>query len=85
MIITDCHTLSSKFSVVKMTLAFSNNEETRKKIVDTSQKIQEVCEGYKRTKSVAVKRSTITTQVLLLLLTDNDDLRSRLDKEAAER
>ena len=32
-----------------MTLAFSNNEETRKKIVDTSQKIQEVFEGYKRT------------------------------------
>jgi len=47
-----------------MTLAFSNNEETRKKIVDTSAKIQEV---------------------LLLLLTDNDDLRNRLDKEAAER
>ena len=27
-----------------MTLAFSNNEETRKKIVDTSAKIQEVLE-----------------------------------------
>jgi len=47
-----------------MTLAFSNNEETRKKIVDTSAKIQEV---------------------LLLLLTDNDDLRASLNKEAAER
>jgi len=41
-----------------------NNEETKKKIVDTSQKIQEV---------------------LLLLLSDNDDLRSRLDKETADR
>ena len=51
--ITDCNNPSSNFSVVKMTLAFSNNEETRKKIVDTSQKIQEVFEGYKRTKSVA--------------------------------
>jgi len=47
-----------------MTLAFSSNEETRKKIVDTSARIQEV---------------------LLLLLSDNDDLRSRLDKEAADR
>ena len=53
---TDCNTLSSNFSAVKMTLAFSNNEETRKKIVDTSQKIQEVFEGYERTKSVAVKK-----------------------------
>ena len=50
---TDCHNLSSNFSVVKMTLAFSNNEETRKKIVDTSQKIQEVFEGYEKTESVA--------------------------------
>jgi len=40
------------------------NEETKKKIVDTSQRIQEV---------------------LLLLLSDNDDLRDRLEKEAAER
>ena len=57
--ITDCHTLSSKFSVVKMTLAFSNNEETRKKIVDTSQKIQEVFEGYKKTESVAANNVNI--------------------------
>jgi len=41
-----------------------NNEETKKKIIDTSQRIQEV---------------------LLLLLSDNDDLRSRLEKEAADR
>jgi len=47
-----------------MKLTFSSNEETRNKIVDTTQRIQEV---------------------LLLLLTDNDDLRSRLDKECAER
>jgi len=40
------------------------NEDIKIKIVDTSQKIQEV---------------------LLLLLSDNDDLRSRLEKEAAER
>ena len=32
------------FTGVRMTLAFSNNEETRKKIVDTSAKIQEVLE-----------------------------------------
>ena len=32
------------FTRVRMTLAFSNNEETRKKIVDTSAKIQEVLE-----------------------------------------
>jgi len=41
-----------------------NNEDTKKKIVNTSQNIQEV---------------------LLLLVSDNDDLRSRLEKEAAER
>jgi len=41
-----------------------NNEETKTKIIDTTQKVQEV---------------------LLLLLSDNDDLRSRLEKEAAER
>lgn len=45
-------------------LAFSSNEETKKKIVDTSNRIQEV---------------------LLLLLTENDSLRSRLDSEARER
>ena len=50
---TDCNTLSSNFSAVKMTLAFSNNEETRKKIVDTSQKIQEVFEGYKKNRTVS--------------------------------
>ena len=41
-----------------------NNEATKSKIVDTSQKIQEV---------------------LLLLLSDNDDLRQRLDQEVADR
>lgn len=41
-----------------------NNEETKKKIVDTSKRIEEV---------------------LLLLLSDNDDLRQRLEAEAAER
>ena len=39
-------------------------EVLKRKIIDTSQKSQEV---------------------LLLLLTDNDDLRQRLDQEAAER
>merc|ERR1711963_798782 len=41
-----------------------NNEDTKKKIIDTSQKIQEV---------------------LLLLLSDNDDLRQRLEQEASDR
>lgn len=48
-------------SLLKMT---PENEGIKSKIVDTSQKIQEV---------------------LLLLLSDNDDLRGRLDKESAER
>jgi len=48
-------------SLIKMT---PENEGIKAKIVDTSQKIQEV---------------------LLLLLSDNDDLRSRMDKESAER
>ena len=40
--ISDKKSDKNMITEVRMTLAFSNNEETRKKIVDTSAKIQEV-------------------------------------------